>query len=62
VDAGHFLVDVQGNLADEYHDGDGVHLNPKGNGIWIRELQKTIMSAQQGAALDGDSAVLHPRQ
>jgi lysophospholipase L1-like esterase len=41
VDAGHFLVDVQGNLADEYHDGDGVHLNPKGNGIWIRELQKT---------------------
>ena len=61
VDAGYFLVDVQGNLAREYHAGDGLHLNAKGNAIWIKELQKTIMSAQQSAVLDGDSSVLHSR-
>ena len=47
VDAGAILVDDQGNLADEYHDGDGVHLNPKGNAIWIQHLQKAIEKAQQ---------------
>ena len=49
VDAGYFLVDVQGNLAREYHAGDGLHLNAKGNAIWIKELQKTIISSQQSA-------------
>ena len=49
VDAGYFLVDVQGNLAREYHAGDGLHLNAKGNAIWIKQLQKTIISSQQSA-------------
>lgn len=31
VDAGPLLVDASGNLADQYHDADGVHLNSKGN-------------------------------
>ncbi len=47
VDAGYLLADAEGNLAHEYHVGDGLHLNSKGNAIWIRELKKTIMSSQQ---------------
>lgn len=42
VDAGALLIDAQGNLADEFHDGDGVHLNSKGNAIWIQQLQMVI--------------------
>jgi lysophospholipase L1-like esterase len=61
VDAGYLLVDVHGNLAHEYHAGDGLHLNAKGNAIWIKELQKTIMSAQQTTELGGDSSVLRSR-
>ncbi|MBT6048531.1 MAG: hypothetical protein HOI47_00660 [Candidatus Scalindua sp.] len=52
VNAGPLLIDSQGNLADEYHVGDGLHLNPKGNIILIRELQKAIEGAKQYAALD----------
>jgi lysophospholipase L1-like esterase len=42
LDIGNLLVDKKGNLADEYHDGDGVHLNAKSNAIWIAELRKKI--------------------
>jgi lysophospholipase L1-like esterase len=59
VDVGHFLVDDKGNLAHEYHVGDGLHLNSKGNAIWIKELQKTIRSARQSAELNGNSSRFH---
>ncbi len=62
VDAGYLLVDAEGNLAREYHDGKGVHLNPKGNAIWIKELRKTIMSVQQSGAPDGNSPGPRSRQ
>lgn len=48
VDAGPLLVDASGNLADQYHDGDGVHLNSQGNAIWINVLQDGVQKAQQG--------------
>jgi lysophospholipase L1-like esterase len=48
TDTGRLLVDTKGNLADTYHDGDGIHLNAKGNAVWIIELQKTLKNAQQG--------------
>ena len=52
VNAGPLLIDSQGNLADEFHVGDGLHLNPKGNIILIRELQKAIEWVRQSAVLD----------
>ena len=52
VDAGPLLIDEAGNLADVYHDGDGVHLNSRGNAIWIDALKTEIQKAQQSAALD----------
>lgn len=44
VDAGPFLTDNDGNLSDEFHDGDDIHLNSMGNKIWIRELKKTVLN------------------
>jgi lysophospholipase L1-like esterase len=52
VDAGPLLVDKFGNLANDYYDGDGLHLNSKGNAIWIDVLRVGIQKAQQSAALD----------
>jgi lysophospholipase L1-like esterase len=57
VDAGPLLLDAQGNLAAEFHDGDGIHLNSRGNAIWIGELQKTLKNVQQGLASHAESAV-----
>jgi lysophospholipase L1-like esterase len=42
VNAGSQLIDRKGNLADEFHNGDGVHLNPQGNAIWISKLKDAI--------------------
>jgi lysophospholipase L1-like esterase len=53
VNVGPLLVDASGNLADQYHDGDGVHLNSEGNAIWIDVLRAGIQKAQQSSALDG---------
>ncbi len=53
VDGGYLLVDGQGNLAREYHAGDGLHLNARGYAIWMKELQKAIISSQQRAAYRG---------
>jgi lysophospholipase L1-like esterase len=50
MDTGRLLMDANGNLADQYHDGNGIHLNAKGNGVWIAELRKTIKNAQQNVA------------
>jgi len=36
------LQDSSLNLSIEYHEGDGIHLNPKGYEIWIKALQKDI--------------------
>ncbi len=47
VDAGPLLIDGSGNMDDKYHDGDGVHLNSKGNAIWIDVLRNGIRKAQQ---------------
>jgi lysophospholipase L1-like esterase len=42
LDAGQFLVDADGNLARQYHTGDGLHLNRLGNAIWLEQLQLVI--------------------
>lgn len=58
VDAGPLLVDASGDLADQYHDGDGVHLNSQGNSIWINALRDGIQKAQHGVARGVNSVVL----
>lgn len=42
TDATENLQDSSQNLAMEYHEGDGIHLNAKGYEIWIKALQKDI--------------------
>jgi lysophospholipase L1-like esterase len=62
VDAGPLVLDGQGNLAAEFHDGDGIHLNSKGNAVWIGELQRALKNAQPGLASTGESATLNRRR
>jgi lysophospholipase L1-like esterase len=38
------LVDLEYNLSDSYHIGEGIHLNTKGYEIWIRELKKALQN------------------
>mgnify|MGYP003802781957 CR=1 FL=1 len=52
VDSGRSLVDSNGSLSTNYQEGDGVHLNGKGNAIWIQELKNGIKTAQQGVSPD----------
>lgn len=59
VDAGPFLADKDGDLSDEFHDGDNIHLNSMGNNIWIRELKKTILNVQQASVKEGGFAAFH---
>jgi len=33
------LMDTRGNLKGVYHEGDGLHLNASGYGVWIRDLK-----------------------
>ena len=47
VDSGRQLIDKKGNLAGQFHEGDGVHLNSRGNSIWIRTLQKMLKNVQK---------------
>lgn len=35
-------VTLNGNLSPQYHIGDGIHLNKKGNELWIRELKSAL--------------------
>lgn len=42
VDAGKQLADGSGNLLAEYHIGDGLHLNSKGNAVWIEALRSAL--------------------
>ncbi|MBD3337195.1 MAG: hypothetical protein GF355_16910, partial [Candidatus Eisenbacteria bacterium] len=45
VDAAPLLVDPRGNLAGELHVGDGLHLNPQGNAVWIEVLRAAVADA-----------------
>ena len=42
LDISNLLTDNTGNLSNNYHIGDGVHLNSKGYEIWINSLSKEI--------------------
>ena len=53
LDVGPLLSDETGNLADEYDDGDGVHLNAKGNAVWIAGLREKIAEAR-ASVVSGD--------
>jgi lysophospholipase L1-like esterase len=46
LDIGSKLVDTRGDLAAAFQDGDGVHLNSAGNGIWIGELRVAVRSVR----------------
>ncbi len=35
----HIFFDISGNLSNDYHIGDGIHLNGLGNKIWISKLK-----------------------
>lgn len=52
VDATPRMIDSSGNLSDEYHEGDGIHLNSRGYAIWIDVLRGGIRQARKSAALD----------
>jgi lysophospholipase L1-like esterase len=49
LDVGPVLADGAGDLASEFDDGDGVHLNAKGNAIWIAGLRDKITEARETA-------------
>ena len=36
------LCNTTGFLLEDYHVGDGIHLNPRGNSIWIKTLKERI--------------------
>jgi len=58
VDAGPQLSDEKGNLADQFHEGDGMHLNSRGNAIWIQQLTGAIRYARGTISnLHGNSTV-----
>lgn len=42
VNVGPQVVDEKKNLADKFHDGDGVHLNSEGNALLIQLLQQSL--------------------
>ena len=42
LDMTKFLINSDGNLSGQYHVGDGVHLNRKGNSIWILKLKESL--------------------
>lgn len=43
VDIGGELVDAEGMLNPELHDGDGLHLNAAGNAVLIRALKDALL-------------------
>lgn len=46
LDIGGRLVDTKGDLSAAFQDGDGVHLNSAGNGIWIEELRVAVRNVR----------------
>ncbi|GAB2923861.1 GDSL-type esterase/lipase family protein [Rheinheimera gaetbuli] len=55
VDAGSKLIDSSGNLADQYHIGDGLHLNALGNDVWINILRDALNAVKDVALQDTES-------
>jgi lysophospholipase L1-like esterase len=51
IDAGQLLAASDGNLARQYHTGDGLHLNPRGNAIWREQLQLAIEEVSNDPSL-----------
>lgn len=47
LDAGQLLSDSDGNLARQYHTGDGLHLSPLGNAIWLEQLKRVVTAATE---------------
>lgn len=47
LDAGQSLKDSDGNLASQYHTGDGLHLNAQGSAIWLSLLEIAISNSIQ---------------
>lgn len=41
------FASAEGNLAANYHIGDGIHLNRSGYALWIKTLRNTIQRIQQ---------------
>ncbi len=52
LDAGQSLKDSEGNLASQYHTGDGLHLNTQGNSIWLSQLETSIAKASSSRGQD----------
>lgn len=50
VDAGPVLTDETGNLAADYHVGDGVHLNTRGYTLWIEALKEMLATMPDTAS------------
>ena len=42
LNAGTSLADDNGQLKRQYHTGDGLHLNARGNKIWLQQLRLAI--------------------
>jgi lysophospholipase L1-like esterase len=42
IDPGSALCNSEGHLKDDFHRGDGVHLNPRGNAVWIQTLKSAL--------------------
>jgi lysophospholipase L1-like esterase len=61
VDPGQALIDSSGSLSTNYQEGDGLHLNGEGYGVWIQELKKGIKAAQQRRAPDRQETAPAPR-
>ena len=42
INSSEFFVDANGGLAQDFHIGDGIHLNSIANGIWITKLNAMV--------------------
>ena len=47
INVGEGLTGSDGNLRKIFHEGDGLHLNFRGNAIWILELKEKIAKVTQ---------------
>ncbi|WP_328184802.1 SGNH/GDSL hydrolase family protein [Marinobacter sp. OP 3.4] len=59
VNAGQLLMESGDQLSDQYHVGDGLHLNARGNAVWLEQLGIAVDQATQKA--DADNVQTPPR-
>ena len=45
INTGKLLLDERGQLAKQYHSGDGIHLNSKAYTIWINQLKSLMQGS-----------------